>query len=114
MNQNKIEYDKFSNPDSAAMYRDQWLTEYGTRKKYESGLQCGGCSFYAPFNTDWGLCCHPRSRHRFETTFEHFTCPSHVNEGWQHHSFDDDPNYHCKCEKGINIMMVQPGDIPGT
>jgi len=91
MNQNQIECGKFSNPDSEAMYLEKWPAEYNIRRKYESGLQCGGCSFYAPFNSDWGLCVHPKSRHRFETVFEHFTCPAHVNEGWGSHSFSENP-----------------------
>jgi hypothetical protein len=47
---------------------------------------------------DWGLCCHPRSRHFAETTFEHFTCPSQTPEGWGPHSFSDDPEFHCRCQ----------------
>lgn len=87
MNKNVIEYGRFSNPDSEAMYRENWPADTCARRKHETGLQCGGCSFYAPFNSDWGLCCHPESCHRFETIFEHFTCPVHVNEGWEYHSF---------------------------
>ena len=87
MNSNVIEYSKFSNPDSEALYHDKWPAEYHTRRKYEAGFQCGGCSFYGSFNSDWGLCCHPKSRHQFETIFEHFTCSVQVNEGWEHHSF---------------------------
>lgn len=89
MNRNVIEYGKFSNSDSEELYDNKWPAEFSTRKKYESGLQCGGCSCYAPFNSDWGLCCHPNSRHQFETVFEHFTCPVQVNEGWEHHSFSE-------------------------
>jgi hypothetical protein len=99
VNGNVIEYGRFSNPDSETMYQEKWPADYCARRKYETGLQCGGCSFYAPFNADWGLCCHPKSRHHFETVFEHFTCSAQVNEGWEHHSFsvnfsDTKENHH--------------------
>ena len=67
------------------------------RDQHYHGLQCGGCSFYAQFNSDWGLCCHHKSRHHLETVFEHYTCVSFVNEGWGPHSFHDNPEHHCWC-----------------
>src|SRR5260221_7733410 len=88
MNTNQIVTDRFSNPASEAMYHTQWRDEPETAENfYLNGKQCGGCSFYAKFDSDWGLCCHPDSRHRLETVFEHFTCPSYEDEGWDAHHF---------------------------
>lgn len=90
MNSNRIVTDRFSNPESQKMYQEHWSEEPETYTGlYQEGYQCGGCAFFAPFNPDWGLCCHPDSRHHLETVFEHFTCPAHVNEGWGAHSFVD-------------------------
>jgi hypothetical protein len=58
---------------------------------------CGGYSSFAPFNADWGLCCHRGSEHRLETVFEHFTCPAFINKGWGPHNFTDDPEFNCQC-----------------
>lgn len=86
-NTNQIVTDRFSNPASGALYTDKWPGEPETASRYENGQQCGGCSFYAAFDADWGLCCHPDSRHRLETVFEHFTCPTYVEDGWDGHHF---------------------------
>ena len=87
-NSNHIATDHFSNPASEAMYFSQWQDEPEIAENfYFNGKQCGGCSFFAKFNSDWGLCCHPNSRHHLETVFEHFTCPSFVDEGWDAHRF---------------------------
>src|SRR5579859_3991966 len=85
-NRNRIITDDFSNPDSLAI-SGRWPDEPEVRAIYEENKQCGGCSFYAPFNSDFGLCCHPGSRHHLETVFEHFTCASYAEEGWEAHSF---------------------------
>jgi hypothetical protein len=106
MNRNQIKSGGFSNPDSEALYDNKWPADYCSRNKYETGLQCGGCSFYAPINSDWGLCCHPKSRHRFETVFEHFTCPDHVNEGWEQHSFSENPNDSCNPERNAYVPKM--------
>jgi len=98
MNQNRITTDAFSSPQSAERYRQLWADEPECQRKHENGEQCGGCSFYAKFNFDWGLCCHGKSRHFRETVFEHFTCPAYVHEGWGPHSFCEDANFHCHCE----------------
>lgn len=88
-NRNQIITDDFSNPRSEALYRAEWPDEPEIFAQYEDGQQCGGCAFYAPFNADYGLCCNTTSRHVLETVFEHFTCPSHVNQGWGAHSFHE-------------------------
>lgn len=88
-NQNRIYENGFSARSSDKLYRLQWPTEPKVRQLYEAGMQCGGCSFFAPLNADWGICCSKRSRHRLETVFEHFTCANHVAEGWEAHSFED-------------------------
>lgn len=97
MNTNKVIDNDWSNFDSRRLYEGAWPDERHVRLAYEQGNQCGGCTFFAKFNSDWGLCCCPTSRHRFETVFEHFTCPSFVNEGWGPHSFTTDPEFHCRC-----------------
>ena len=92
MNLNKILTTTWSNPDSEQLYKSHWPDEPQVLQQYENGQQCGGCAFFAPFNCDWGLCCHAASRHHLETVFEHFTCPTFVNEGWGPHSFSDPPD----------------------
>ena len=106
---NHIETSSFSNPESQAKYAQQWPTEYALRQKYLSGLQCGGCTFYAKFNSNWGLCCAPDSRHWLETVFEHFTCALQTDEGWGAHSFTTDRDTQCRRGAG-RCMLVEPGD----
>lgn len=89
MNQNQIATDGWSNDDARRLYELKWPDELKVREQYEEGQQCGGCSFFAPFTFDWGLCCHATSRHHLETVFEHFTCGSYVQEGWGAHSFSE-------------------------
>ncbi len=98
MNRNTIIIDNWSNHRSADLYKLGWPDEPHLKlQAQELGQHCGGCSFFAPFNEDWGLCCHGRSRHHLETVFEHFTCDSFVNEGWGPHSFTEDKEFHCRC-----------------
>src|SRR5687767_271125 len=97
MNTNRVITDTWSNEESRRLYESQWAYEPAVRSFYEIGSQCGGCSFFAPFNEDWGLCAHIRSRHHLETVFEHFTCGAFVGEGWGPHSFSSDPEFHCRC-----------------
>ena len=78
MNTNRVATDGFSNPESERLFKDM---------QGRDGPQCGGCSFFAPFNLDYGMCCHAGSRHFLETVFEHFSCPALVYEGWGAHSF---------------------------
>jgi len=101
MNANKVSTEAWSNPESAEVYAALWPKDPALRKQYEEGLQCGGCSFFAKFNMDWGLCCHAASPHHLETVFEHFTCPSFVNEGWGPHSFTEREEFHCRCAGGL-------------
>ena len=97
MNENKVVTNRFANSESERLYRDGWPEEPQCREKYEDGQQCGGCSFYAKFNADYGLCCHRKSRHFTETVFEHFTCPAYVHEGWGPHSFSEHEEFRCRC-----------------
>jgi hypothetical protein len=93
MNQNHIITDTWSNEETQKIYMAGWVDEPELKEQYENGLQCGSCSFFAPFNYDWGLCCHAKSWHHLETVFEHFTCADFVDEGWGAHSFTDFNTY---------------------
>lgn len=97
MNQNHIITETWSNPASESLYVDDWPEEVDLAERRLEGDQCGGCSFFAPFNEDFGLCCHPGSRHYLETVFEHFICPCYRGEGWGPHSFSTDPDFFCRC-----------------
>ncbi len=97
MNTNKVATGTWSNPESKEIYLSEWPQEPKLAKMYKDGWQCGGCSFYAKFNSDWGLCNHLLSRHHLETVFEHFTCPSYENECWGPHSFTCAKDGHCQC-----------------
>ena len=83
---NRIYISGFSNPETGQTYRR--IGHIEDRK------QCGGCSFYAPFNLDWGLCCFKKSHHYLETVFEHFGCKACVYESWEAHSFSECPEHH--------------------
>lgn len=96
-NQNTIVTDRWSNPTAERLYVTKWPDELVCQMQYEEGRQCGGCSYFAPFNQDWGLCCHQVSRHHLETVFEHFTCPNYAHEGWGPHSFTEYTSFHCRC-----------------
>ena len=96
-NRNSVTTTAFSSPTSEAMYRANWPDDPVSRDLYAEGMQCGGCSFFAKFNADWGLCAHAGSRHHLETVFEHFTCPVYVDEGWGPHSFATNPEFNCRC-----------------
>lgn len=86
-NTNVIATGGFSNPESEKMYQKNWPGEKHIQYRYRQGLQCGGCTYFAKFDSDWGLCCSLQSRHRMETVFEHFTCANQIDEGWDSHSF---------------------------
>jgi hypothetical protein len=111
MNQNRIITRAFSNPESEKKYHSLWEDEPDLRDNfYYKGRQCGGCSFYAVFDEDWGLCCHKKSRHHLETVFEHFTCPVQVNEGWDAHSFIDF-NATPELRKWLQLQFAIPEDV---
>lgn len=85
---NTIITNDFSNPKTKELYKSKnWIEN-----------QCGGCSFFAPLNQDFGLCCLKKSVHFKETVFEHYGCDTQVNEGWGPHSFSENEEDHCKCE----------------
>ena len=96
-NRNVIVTEGFSSPVSEQLYHASWPNEPTTRELHEEGQQCGGCSFFAALNTDWGVCAHAKSRHHLETVFEHFTCPAYIHEGWGPHSFCESGEFHCRC-----------------
>ena len=111
MNTNRIKTDGFSNPDSEQLMNQQWPDEPELAVQQNEGGQCGACSFFAPFNLDWGLCCHPNSRHHLETVFEHFTCASLAREGWGAHSWTEDEEDWCRCQdylpvEGENELLI--------
>ncbi len=97
MNTNSITTTDWSNLESKQLYLASWPQEPFLGLQYQNGGQCGGCSFFAKFNSDWGLCCHSKSRHHLETIFEHFTCPELILEQWGPHSFTEDAEFHCRC-----------------
>jgi hypothetical protein len=97
MNTNSINTKGFSSKESEASYRSGFAADAIARGFYENGRQCGGCSFYAPFNEDYGLCCFQKSAHFTETVLEHFTCAAHVSEDWGPHSFSENSEFHCRC-----------------
>jgi len=87
VNENRIVTERFSNPDTQRRYRAHWPGEPALFAQYEEVGQCGGCAYFVPFNSDWGLCRNTASRHVTETAFEHFTCEALVEEGWGAHTF---------------------------
>ena len=95
MNYNRISTNGFSNRESSLLYRQEWPNEPKLRQQYLRGDQCGGCSYFAPLNEDWGICCCRKSRHHLETVFEHFIRPAYVGEGWGPHSFSN--SMRCEC-----------------
>ena len=97
MNKNKIVIGRFSNPKTKQEYlhkneKDKWIEK-----------QCGGCSFFAPLNSDYGICCYGKSRFYLETVFEHFGCEKYVYEGWGTHSFGD-CSIHTDCDEMLALL----------
>ena len=95
MNNNQIVTDKWSNPASEALFKSHY--ESAPEYKEKQWEQCGGCSFFAKFNYDWGLCAFAKSPHYLETVLEHFTCPVTIQEGWGPHNFTEKKDFHCQC-----------------
>lgn len=88
-NENLIYTKGFSNPSSAHLYQNNFNNHPKLIKMYTEGTQCGGCSFFAPFNEDYSLCCYKKLEHFRETVFEHFTCLKCCYEGWETHRFNE-------------------------
>ncbi len=97
MNRNVIVTDHWSKVATRHLFDANWPDDPVSRKQHEDGQQCGGCSYFTPFNDDFGLCSHQKSRHHLETVYEHFTCPAYVLEGWGPHSFSESKDFHCRC-----------------
>jgi hypothetical protein len=97
MNTNRVVTTDWSNPESKSRYLNQWNENPELFQQYLEGKQCGGCTYFAPFNADWGLCCNAAAQNHCETVFEHFTCERFVHEGWGPHSFTEDVEFHCRC-----------------
>ena len=97
MNANRIFTEGFSNPATSGLYHK--------RAPLDGRIQCGGCSFYAVFNSDWGLCCYRKSRFHLETVFEHFGCERHVSESWESHSFQE--NSHLLIDRSCLMRLLR-------
>ena len=67
--------------------RQVGLTSQPFVRNTKTATSVEGALFLAPFNYDYGLCCHNESRHFTEPVFEHFTCAAYHGEGWGAHSF---------------------------
>lgn len=115
MNRNRIVTDTWSSPASMRLYRERWPQEPQLRERAEErGEECGACSFFAPLNGEWGLCCHPRSRHFRETLFERFTCPAYVGECRGSHSFTEVRENHCRCQRDRAAQPDERAALPET
>lgn len=105
MNANRIFAEGFSNPDTRRHYQD--------KAPIDGRIQCGGCSFYAVFNADWGLCCHRKSGYYLETASEHFGCDQHIPESWESHSFQEEPRMLVDRACLIRLLRRCAGAIEG-
>jgi hypothetical protein len=99
-NKNQITIGKFSNETTEHEHRqktagDKWIED-----------QCGRCSFFAPLNQDWGLCCFNKSKYFTETINKHFGCERHIEEGWQAHSFQERKKLQLDTEKLLNMLTL--------
>ena len=88
-NRNIIIENGFSNPETSHLYDKIAAGKHSLSQRYSSGIQCGGCSFFAPLNSDYGICCLKKSQHYLETIFEHFVCEAQIEESWEYHTFTD-------------------------
>jgi len=114
MNTNLLVTDNWSNMESEDRYLGNWPDEPDVLAMREQGEECRSCSFWAKLNDEWGLCCNAQSRHHLETVFEHFTCPSHIDEGLGPHSFTSDKKGHCVCGGRGTKYMKRFSNIVGS
>ena len=96
MNANRIFTEGFSNLETRELYRK--------KAHIDDRIQCGGCTFYAIFNSDWGLCCNSKSHFYLETVFEHFGCAKNIFEGWDCHSFQEDKYLIWAADHAISLL----------
>jgi hypothetical protein len=99
MDVNNIITDGFSNPETRFEYHRK------IERHNHIEFQCGGCSFFAVFNADYGLCCYDKSRFYLETVFEHFGCEKHVDEGWSTHSFQEEKRLHLNVDNLLSLLL---------
>ena len=62
-NTDHIVINGFSNQASEKLYRSKWKAMPELAAQHREGKQCGSCSFFAPLNSDWSICCYNRSHH---------------------------------------------------
>ena len=83
----------WSNEEAQLRCQTRWAGEPHVLRKYEDGEPCGAARYLRQVRRRRGLCCHPHSRYRLETVFEHFSCPVRImRAGEQRTGFAETPD----------------------